>query len=89
MYSVYETEKKYVYVYINSVYENMRYPVYIAFISYGQILINDYLISSFSESGVDQEYQNFLLNLAGGKFAIVRGVGSFGYLQKYRLILLS
>ena len=32
IYSVYEIEKKYVYVYINSVYENMRYPVYIAFI---------------------------------------------------------
>ena len=28
IYSVYEIEKKHVYVYINSVYEKMRYPVY-------------------------------------------------------------
>ena len=86
IYSVYEIEKKHVYVYINTVYENMRYPVYIAFISDRQNLIIDYLISSFLESGVDRECQNVLLNLAGGKFARGRGVGSFGYLQEYRLI---
>ena len=79
-------KKKHDYVYINSVYENMRYPVFVAFISDRQNLIIDYLISSFLESGVDRECQNFLLNLAGGKFARGRGVGSFGYLHEYRLI---
>ena len=81
IYSVYEIEKKHVYVYINSVYEKMRYPVYIGFISRRQNQITNYLISSFLESGVDRECQNFLLNLPGGKFARGRGVGLFGYLQ--------
>ena len=74
IYSVYEFEKKHVYVYINSVYEKMRYPVYIGFISHRQNLITDYFISSFLESGIDRECQHlFSLKLGWGE--VCKGAG--------------
>ena len=72
IYSVYEIGKKHVYVYINSVYENIRNPVYIGFTSHRQNLITDYCISSFLESCIDREYQ-YLFSLKLGWGEVCRG----------------
>ena len=62
-------KKKHVYVYINSVYEKMRYPVYIGVVPHRQNLITYYFISSFLESSIDREYQHlFSLKLGWGEF---------------------